>query len=58
MHPGCVAAQLDDAGGDMDEMIAGIKANSRLPDAEVTKVMAEVRGGGGSGNDEDEDEGD
>ena len=56
MHPGCVSAQLDDAGGDMEEMIKGIQANSKLPKAELDDVIAKMQGGGGPGDEDDEDE--
>ena len=45
MHPKCVAAQLEDAGGDMEELVSGLRTNSKLTAAEVEQVVDEVEGG-------------
>jgi hypothetical protein len=53
LHPKCVAENLENVGGDMEEFIAGIKKNSRIPEDELEKVSAEIGGdGGGDGDDE------
>ena len=49
MHPKCVQAQLEDAGGDLEEMVSNLRANSKLPDAEMEQVIGEVEAGGGGG---------
>ena len=46
LHPRCAAANLDNVGGSLDELIAGLRANSRLPDAELDGVIADVEQGG------------
>lgn len=53
LHPKCVAENLENVGGDMEEFIAGIKKNSRIPEDEVVKVAAEI--GGDSGVERGED---
>ena len=47
LHPKCVAENLENVGGDMDEFIAGVKKNSRIPDDAMKQVLEEVGGGGG-----------
>jgi poly [ADP-ribose] polymerase len=47
MHPKCVQSQLEDAGGDLEEMVSNLRANSRLPSAELEQVIGEVEAGGG-----------
>ncbi|HEX3476631.1 MAG TPA: hypothetical protein VHT91_16510 [Kofleriaceae bacterium] len=50
LHPGCVAANLDNvggtAGGSIEELIEGLRANSRLSEAELDGVIADVEQGG------------
>jgi poly [ADP-ribose] polymerase len=42
LHPGCVAANLENMGGSVDELIEGLRANSRLPEGEVDGVIADI----------------
>ena len=44
LHPKCVAENLENIGGSTDELIEGLKKNSRLPEAEVETVVAEIGG--------------
>lgn len=45
LHPGCVAANLENAGGSVDELIEGLRANSRLPEGELDGVIADIEQG-------------
>jgi hypothetical protein len=49
LHPGCVAANLENAGGSVDELIDGLRANSRLPEAELDGVIADIEQSPGNG---------
>jgi hypothetical protein len=51
MHPKCVSAQLEDAGGDLEEMVSSLRANSKLPADEVEQVIEQVEAGGDAGAD-------
>ncbi|HEY4243399.1 MAG TPA: hypothetical protein VGM88_26485 [Kofleriaceae bacterium] len=42
LHPGCVQANLDEHGGAMDELVTGIKANSRIPAPELDAVIVKM----------------
>jgi len=42
LHPRCVVANLENIGGDKDEMILGITNNSRIPDADLATVVSEI----------------
>ena len=42
MHPKCVAENLENVGGSADELIEGLRANSRLPEAELDGVIADI----------------
>jgi hypothetical protein len=53
MHPKCVAAQLEDAGGDMEELVSGLRTNSKLTEAELEGVIEEIEAGGGGDGDGD-----
>jgi len=52
LHPGCVAANLENiggslgAGGSLEELIEGLRANSRLTEAELDGVIADIEQGG------------
>jgi poly [ADP-ribose] polymerase len=52
MHPGCVVANLGNiggslgAGGPLEQLIDGLRANSRLTEAELDGVIADVEQGG------------
>ncbi len=54
LHPKCVAENLENVGGDMDEFVEGLKKNSRIPESDLDAVIEEIGGGGGDG-DGDED---
>lgn len=42
LHPRCAAANLDQRGGSVPELIEGLRANSRLSEAELDGVIADV----------------
>jgi hypothetical protein len=42
LHPGCVAANLENVGGSVDELIEGLRANSRIPDGDLDGVIADI----------------
>ena len=46
LHPACVVANLENAGGTLDAVIEGLRANSRLSEAELDGVIADVEQGG------------
>jgi hypothetical protein len=47
LHPRCVAANLETTGGSVDDLIAGLRANSRPADGELDGVIADVEQGPG-----------
>jgi poly [ADP-ribose] polymerase len=47
LHPKCVAENLENVGGDMEEFLAGIKKNSRIAPEDLEKVAEEIGGAGG-----------
>jgi poly [ADP-ribose] polymerase len=47
LHPRCVAKNLENAGGSIDDLVAGLRANSRLPEGELDGVIADVEQGAG-----------
>lgn len=46
LHPKCVAENLENTGGSAEELIEGLKANSRIPQGDLDAVVAEIAGGG------------
>jgi hypothetical protein len=42
LHPACVAAYLEAKEKDKDETLVGITNNSRLPEADLAKVIADI----------------
>lgn len=42
LHPTCVAANLENVGGSVDDLIEGLRANSRLPEGELDGVIADI----------------
>lgn len=42
LHPKCVAAYLEANGGDKDEMVEGLRQNSRLVPADLDAVLADI----------------
>jgi poly [ADP-ribose] polymerase len=49
LHPRCVAENLENVGGSIDELALGLRANSRLPEGELDGVIADVEQGSGDG---------
>jgi Poly(ADP-ribose) polymerase and DNA-Ligase Zn-finger region len=45
LHPGCVAENLENVGGSVDELIEGLRANSRLPEGDLDGVIADIEQG-------------
>lgn len=45
LHPKCVGENLENTGGSKDELIAGLRTNSRLPAADLDAVIAEITEG-------------
>jgi hypothetical protein len=54
LHPKCVAENLENVGGDMEEFLAGVKKNSRIAPEDLDAVVSEI-GGSGGGDDESGD---
>lgn len=46
LHPKCVAENLENVGGSTEELIEGLRANSRLPEAELDGVIASIESPG------------
>jgi hypothetical protein len=42
LHPACVVAHLEGLGGSKEDFIAGLQANSRLPEADLDGVIASI----------------
>ena len=42
LHPKCVVENLDNVGGDKDEMVAALRKNSRLVPADLDRVISEI----------------
>ena len=42
LHPACVAAHLETKGTDKAEALAGVRTNSRIPEADLERVILEV----------------
>ena len=42
LHPRCVAANLENVGGSLDDVIEGLRANSRLAEGELDGVIADL----------------
>ncbi len=47
LHPKCVAENLENVGGSVDELLEGLRANSRIPEAELDGVIADIEQSGG-----------
>jgi hypothetical protein len=45
LHPRCVAGNLENVGGSVDELIEGVRANSRLAEGELDGVIADIEQG-------------
>jgi hypothetical protein len=46
LHPACVAANLENVGGSVEEVIEGLRKNSRIPEAELDGVIADIEQSG------------
>ena len=46
LHPGCVMKNLENIGGSLDELVAGLRANSRLTEGELDGVIADIEQSG------------
>ena len=46
LHPKCVAENLSNVGGVIEDLIEGIRANSKLPEAELDGVIADIEESG------------
>jgi hypothetical protein len=42
MHPKCVVENLEHIGGDKDELIAALRANSRLAPADLESAISDI----------------
>ena len=42
LHPACVAAHLEASGADTVDTINGLRANSRIPEADLESVLAQI----------------
>lgn len=49
MHPACVAGQLEDAGGDREELVSKLREHSRLPAAEIEAAIEAIEAGAAAG---------
>lgn len=49
LHPRCVAENLENVGGSLEDLIGGLRANSKLSPEELEAVVAEVGGAGADG---------
>jgi ribosomal protein L37AE/L43A len=45
LHPGCVAGNLENIGGSLDDVIEGVRANSKLEEGELDGVIADIEQG-------------
>jgi hypothetical protein len=45
LHPGCVAENLENIGGSVEDLIEGLRANSRLAEGELDGVIADLEQG-------------
>jgi len=44
LHPKCVKENLENVGGSVEDLLDGIRTNSRLPQPEVDAAIAEIEG--------------
>lgn len=44
LHPKCCAENLENTGGSLDDLIAGIKTNSRIEASDLATVLGEIGG--------------
>ncbi len=48
LHPKCVAENLENTGGSLEDLLAAVKKNSRLPEPELEAALGEIGGDGGT----------
>jgi ribosomal protein L37AE/L43A len=48
LHPGCASQNLESSGGSLDDLIEGVRTNSRLAEGELDGVIADIEQGGGA----------
>ena len=53
LHPKCVAENLENVGGSLEDMLEGLRQNSRIAPEDLDAVVAEVEGGGEGGGGEE-----
>jgi poly [ADP-ribose] polymerase len=46
LHPGCVAANLENVGGSLDDLLEGVRKNSRIEQGELDGVISDIEGAG------------
>jgi ribosomal protein L37AE/L43A len=46
LHPKCVAENLENVGGSTDDLIEGLRTNSRIPEAELDGVISDIESAG------------
>jgi poly [ADP-ribose] polymerase len=44
LHPKCVAENLENVGGDLEEMVTALRANSRLEQSDLDGAIGEIEG--------------
>jgi poly [ADP-ribose] polymerase len=42
LHPKCVVENLENVGGEVDDFVNGLRANSRIPKSELDEAIAEI----------------
>lgn len=42
LHPACAVANVEARGGALDELVTGLRTNSRLPEADLESVIAQL----------------
>lgn len=47
LHPRCVAENLENVGGSVEDLVEGLRTNSRIAPEDLDAVIAEIEGGGG-----------
>lgn len=48
LHPRCAAENLENVGGSLEELVEGLRKNSRIPESDLAAVVGEVEGGNGA----------
>jgi ribosomal protein L37AE/L43A len=43
LHPACVAENLENVGGSVEDLVEGLRKNSRIPEADLAGVISEVQ---------------